>query len=61
MTKEEIYRVIWKTENFLENYNTAVAVYIKRIREKIETDIENPQYVETVWGIGYRFVGVNMD
>ena len=61
VTKEEIYRVIWKTENFLENYNNAVAVYIKRIREKIETDIENPQYVETVWGIGYRFVGVNMD
>lgn len=56
MTKEQIYMTVWKEESGDGIYNT-VAVHVKRIREKIEEDVENPKYIETVWGIGYRFLG----
>lgn len=56
LSKEEIYCAVWKQEMGDTYYNT-VAVHIKRVREKIEDDIENPKYIETVWGIGYRFLG----
>ena len=36
---------------------STVTVHINRIREKIEDDSSNPQYIETVWGAGYRFRG----
>ncbi|MBP1943597.1 DNA-binding response OmpR family regulator [Bacillus luteolus] len=32
-----------------------MTVYIRKIREKIEVDSSNPQYLQTVWGIGYKF------
>lgn len=32
-----------------------VTVHIKKIREKIEIDNSKPQYIETIWGVGYRF------
>ncbi|MFQ9031449.1 MAG: helix-turn-helix domain-containing protein [Waltera sp.] len=32
-----------------------VTVHIKKIREKIEKDTAKPQYIETIWGVGYRF------
>lgn len=53
-TKNDLYNAIWKEENS-ESYYNAVAVYIKRLRNKIEEDPENPQYIETIWGVGYRF------
>jgi DNA-binding response OmpR family regulator len=34
---------------------TTVTVHVKKIREKIELDSSNPQYIETIWGAGYRF------
>jgi DNA-binding response OmpR family regulator len=37
----------------------AVAVYINRIRQKIEPDLAAPQFIVTVWGVGYRFEGVH--
>jgi DNA-binding response OmpR family regulator len=36
---------------------TTVAVHIRRLREKIEEDPAAPQYIVTVWGVGYRFEG----
>ena len=32
-----------------------VTVHIRNLREKIEVDTANPQYIETIWGVGYRF------
>ena len=61
VTKEEIYHMIWKTDEFINAYSNTVAVHIKRIREKVEKDVGNPQYVQTVWGLGYRFIGLNTD
>lgn len=56
VTKEQIYREVWRDEILDGVFNT-VAVHVKRVREKIETDIENPKYIETIWGTGYRFLG----
>lgn len=45
---------LWDTDgNFVDG--NALTVYIKRLREKVEDDIKNPEYIETVRGIGYRW------
>lgn len=51
-TKEQIYSLIWK-DAYLGDEN-AVNVHISRLRNKIEDNPRNPQYVVTVWGIGYK-------
>ena len=52
-TKEELFRKIWDMESFGDI--ATVTVHIKKIREKIEEDASKPQYIETIWGKGYRF------
>ena len=52
-TKEELFRNIWDMESIGDI--ATVTVHIKKIREKIEYDTSKPQYIETIWGVGYRF------
>lgn len=52
-TKDELFREIWDMESFGDI--ATVTVHIKKIREKIEENAANPQYIETIWGKGYRF------
>lgn len=52
-TKEEIFREIWDMDSIGDI--ATVTVHIKKIREKIESDTSKPQYIETIWGVGYRF------
>jgi len=52
-TKEELFRVIWDMDSIGDI--ATVTVHIKKIREKIEFDTAKPQYIETIWGVGYRF------
>ena len=52
-TKEELFRQIWDMESIGDI--ATVTVHIKKIREKIEFDSAKPQYIETIWGVGYRF------
>ena len=52
-TKEELFREIWDMDSIGDI--ATVTVHIKKIREKIEYDTANPQYIETIWGVGYRF------
>ncbi len=52
-TKDELFREIWDMESIGDI--ATVTVHIKKIREKIEFDSSNPQYIETIWGVGYRF------
>lgn len=52
-TKEELFREIWDMDSIGDI--ATVTVHIKKIREKIEADTANPQYIETIWGVGYRF------
>lgn len=52
--KEELYAAVWEDE-LGEGYYGSVSAYIKKIRKKIEANPESPKYIETIWGIGYRF------
>jgi len=52
-TKEELFREIWDMDSIGDI--ATVTVHIKKIREKIEKDSAKPQYIETIWGVGYRF------
>ena len=52
-TKDELFSEIWDMESIGDI--ATVTVHIKKIREKIEYDTSNPQYIETIWGVGYRF------
>ncbi|MCT6925216.1 response regulator transcription factor [Metasolibacillus sp.] len=49
---QEIYEMVWKEEAY--NAENIVAVHIRKIREKIETDPKNPRYLKVVWGLGYK-------
>lgn len=53
--KEELFNKIWEMESYSDGDIATVTVHIKKIREKIEEDATNPQYIETIWGKGYRF------
>ena len=52
-SKEELFREIWDMDSIGDI--ATVTVHIKKIREKIEFDSAKPQYIETIWGVGYRF------
>ena len=52
-SKEQIYDRVWK-EPYFGDYNIVMS-HISHIREKIEDDPGNPVYIQTVWGVGYKF------
>ena len=52
-SKDELFERVWGLEAFGDG--DTVVVHVRRLREKIEPEPQNPQYVETVWGVGYRF------
>lgn len=54
-SKDQLFEKIWGIDS-LGDIST-VTVHIRKIREKIETESSDPQYIETVWGAGYRFKG----
>lgn len=60
-SKEQIYNMVWK-EPCIGDYNIVMS-HIQNIRKKIEDDSKNPVYIQTVWGVGYRFnkeIGSNL-
>ena len=52
-TKDELFSEIWDMESIGDI--ATVTVHIKKIREKIEYNNAKPQYIETIWGVGYKF------
>lgn len=54
-TKRQIYRAVWQEEYAFDDNN--IMVHIRRLRKKIEDNPENPKYILTVWGVGYKFGG----
>ena len=52
-SKEELFEKVWGYDAL--SYTTTITVHIARIREKIQPNPESRQYIETVWGAGYRF------
>ncbi len=53
-TKEQIYYAVWKEGYFLDESN--IMAFIRKLRKKVETNPDSPEYIQTVWGIGYKFV-----
>ena len=51
--KKELFSAVWGMESFGDI--STVTVHINKLRDKIEYDSANPQFIETVWGVGYRF------
>ena len=51
--KEQIYDIVWN-EPYSGDYNIVMS-HISHIREKIEDDPCHPVYIQTVWGVGYKF------
>lgn len=54
-TKKQIYRAVWDDEYAFDDNN--IMVHIRRLRKKIEPKSENPTFILTVWGVGYKFGG----
>lgn len=52
-SKEHLFERIWGIDAFGDT--STVTVHIRKIREKVEQDPSNPEFIETVWGVGYRF------
>lgn len=54
-TKKQIFHAVWKEEYAFDDNN--IMVHIRRLRKKIEDNPDNPTYIVTVWGVGYKFGG----
>lgn len=52
ITKDEIFRKVWQEAITSEN---TLNVHIRRLREKLESDVDNPRFIKTIWGVGYVF------
>jgi DNA-binding response OmpR family regulator len=52
-SKDDLFEKIWGLDSFGDF--ATVTVHISKLREKIESDPSKPQYIETIWGVGYRF------
>lgn len=53
VSAEELFRLIWEDEYYTKNNNT-ITVHIRHLREKMGDSFENPRYIKTVWGCGYK-------
>ncbi len=52
-TKEQIYRAVWEEEYLMDDSN--IMAFIRKLRKKIEPNPDAPEYILTIWGIGYTF------
>ncbi|MBE2990056.1 winged helix-turn-helix transcriptional regulator [Sneathia sp. DSM 16630] len=52
-TKEQIYTAVWADDYLMDDSN--IMAFIRKIRKKIEDNPDNPKYILTIWGIGYKF------
>lgn len=52
-TKEQIYQAVWESDYLLDDSN--IMAFIRKLRKKIEPNPDAPEYIITIWGIGYKF------
>ena len=52
-TKEQIYQAVWESDYLLDDSN--IMAFIRKLRKKIEPNPDAPEYIQTIWGIGYKF------
>ena len=53
VSSEQLFREIWGDEYFSKSNNT-ITVHIRHLREKMNDSVENPKYIKTIWGVGYK-------
>ena len=53
VSSEELFYEIWKDEYYNKNSNT-ITVHIRHLREKMGDTVDHPQYIKTIWGVGYK-------
>ena len=56
VSAEELFHLIWEDEYYTKNNNT-ITVHVRHLREKMGDSFENPKYIKTVWGCGYKVEG----
>ncbi|MCI6675782.1 MAG: winged helix-turn-helix domain-containing protein [Clostridiales bacterium] len=52
-TKEQIYQAVWESDYVMDDSN--IMAFIRKLRKKIEPNPDSPEYILTIWGIGYKF------
>jgi DNA-binding response OmpR family regulator len=52
-TRDQLLDLVWGLSEFIDP--STVTVHVRRLREKVEMDPGNPEHIQTVWGVGYRF------
>lgn len=50
---EDLFHTVWKDEYYSKNSST-ITVHIRHLREKLKDTAEKPQYIKTIWGVGYK-------
>lgn len=53
VSSESLFKKIWQDEYYTKNNNT-ITVHIRHLREKMKDSFDKPQYIKTVWGVGYK-------
>jgi two-component system response regulator VanR len=53
VSSEQLFKGVWQDEYFTKSNNT-ITVHIRNLREKLGETIDNPKYIKTVWGVGYK-------
>lgn len=53
VTLEDLFHSVWKDEYYSKNSST-ITVHIRHLREKLKDTSENPKYIKTIWGVGYK-------
>lgn len=56
VSAEELFHRIWKDEYYSKANNT-ITVHIRHLREKLNDTLENPRFIKTIWGVGYKIEG----
>lgn len=54
VSSEQLFKTIWHDEYY--NKNNTISVHVRHLREKLGDKAENPKYIKTVWGVGYKIV-----
>ena len=53
VTLEDLFHLVWKDEYYSKNSST-ITVHVRHLREKLQDTTEKPQYIKTIWGVGYK-------
>ena len=56
VSAEELFQGIWQDEYYNKSNNT-ITVHIRHLREKMNDTVDNPKYIKTIWGVGYKIGG----